>query len=437
MKTTYLLLLNLVLALAFRTAQAGDNDSAVREGRLSLDEVTNVVLANSPAIKAAQEKWQAMKARVPQAAAWEDLRAQARSRAARYVSIPPNTFTDQSFILQQEVPISGKNLSRARAATAEAGAAFEDSRRTQLDVLSRARAAFHRLANEYAQLEVNQRNVDLLNQFAEVSRQRYEVGNASQADVLTAQTDAAKLLEAQSDIFRRISDAQSQLNVLMNRPAQSPLAQPSQIPFQSPHFSLQTLQAVALSARPEMQRAQNRVQAERFRLELANRQWFPDPTLDVQAQRYNEAGQAVSELDVGVSIGLPFLNPRKYSATVTEARRNFESAQHELEATRTETLGLVRDQLKKIETAAHHYELYSDKILPLARQAVQSNRVAYETSSANFLELITAQRVLQDVESAHINHLADYQVAVAELNAIVGIEDWLPSQNFTEKKKSK
>jgi outer membrane protein, heavy metal efflux system len=437
MQTTYLLLLNLILALAFRTAQAGDNANAVREGRLSLDEVTNVVLANNPAIKAAQEKWQAMKARVPQAAAWEDLRAQARSRAARYVSIPPNAFTDQSFILQQEVPISGKNLSRARAATAEAGAAFEDFRRTELDVLSRARAAFHRLANEYAQLEVNQRNVDLLNQFAEVSRQRYEVGNASQGDVLTAQTDAAKLLEAQSDIFRRISDAQSQLNVLMNRPAQSPLAQPSQIPFQPPHLSLQTLQAVALSARPEMQRAQNRVEAERFRVELADRQRFPDPTLDVQAQRYNEAGQAVSELDVGVSIGLPFLNPRKYSATVTEARRNFESAQHELEATRTETLGLVRDQLTKIETAAHHYELYSDKILPLARQAVQSNRVAYETSSANFLELITAQRVLQDVESAHVNHLADYQVAVAELDAIVGIEDWLPPQNSAERRKSK
>jgi len=437
MKTTHSLLLNLILALTFRTAQAGDNDSAVRKGRLALDEVTNVVLVNNPAIKAAQEKWQAMKARVPQAAAWDDLRALARSRVARYVSIPPNSFTDQNFMLQQEVPISGKNLSRERAATAEAGAAFEDFRRTQLDVLSRARAAFHRLANEYAQLEVNQRNVDLLNQFAETNRQRYEVGNASQADVLTAQTDAAKLLEAQSDIFRRISDAQSQLNVLMNRPAQSPLAQPSQIPFQSPHFSLQVLQAVALSERPEMQRAQNRVEAERFRVQLANRQRFPDPTLDVQAQRYNEAGQAVSELDVGVSIGLPFLNPRKYSATVTEARRNFESAQHELEAMRAETLGLVRDQLTKIETAAHHYELYSDKILPLARQAVQSNRVAYETSSANFLELITAQRVLQDVESAHVNHLADYQVGVAELDAIVGIEDWLPPKNSAERRKSK
>src|SRR5258708_39959967 len=104
MKTTYLLLLNLISALTFRTAQAGDNDSAVRVGGLSLDEVTNVVLANNPTIKAAQEKWRAMKARVPQAAAGEDLREQARTRDARYGSIPPNAVTDQSFILQKETP---------------------------------------------------------------------------------------------------------------------------------------------------------------------------------------------------------------------------------------------------------------------------------------------------------------------------------------------
>jgi cobalt-zinc-cadmium efflux system outer membrane protein len=421
MKTTHLLLLSLILALTFPAAQAGDSESAIPQDRLSLDEVTGAVLAKNPAIKAAEGKWQAMKARVPQAAAWEDLRAQANSRAARYVSIPPNSFMDQSFMLQQEVPLSGKNRSRARAATAEAGATFEDFRRTELDVLSRARAAFHRLANEYAQLEVNRRNVDLLNQFAEISRRRYEVGNASQADVLTAQTDAAKLIETQFDILRRISDAQSHLNVLMNRPAQSALGEPAAIPFQSARLSLRDLQAIALSARPEVQRAQNRVEAEKFRVELANRQWFPDPTLNVQAQRYNDSGQAMSELDVGVSVGLPFANPKKYSAVITEARRNLESARQDLEATRTETLGLVRDQLKKIETAAHHYALYRDKILPLARQTVKSNRAAYETSSANFLALITAQRVLQEVESMSINHLADYQVALAELDSIIGV----------------
>ena len=194
---------------------------------------------------------------------------------------------------------------------------------------------------------------------------------------------------------------------------------------------------MAVAARTEVQRAQSRVEAERFRTQLANRQWVPDPTVNVQAQRYNEANQAVSELDVGVSIPLPFFNPRKYSAGVTEARRNLESAEHEAESTRTETLGLVRDQLTKIQTAAHHYALYRDKIVPLARQTVQSNRAGYETSSGNFLALITAQRVLQDAESSALNHLADYWIGVAELDAVVGIEEPLPRRSVERRREGK
>src|SRR5258708_21365939 len=129
MKTDDLLVLNYILALTCRTAQAVDNDSGVREWGLALDEVTNIVLANKPTIKAAQEKWRALKARVPQAAAGEDLRAEARARVPRYLSSPPNAFTDQTFMPRQEVPISRKNLSRARAAAHEAGPAFVDFQR--------------------------------------------------------------------------------------------------------------------------------------------------------------------------------------------------------------------------------------------------------------------------------------------------------------------
>ncbi len=417
MKTTYLLLVSLYLASTVPTARAGD------DGALQLRDVTNVVLANNPTIKAARAKWQAMKARVPQAAAWEDLRLQGESLAGRFVNIPANAFTDQSAALEQELPLTGKNRSRARAASAEAGAAFEDLRRTQLDVLSRARSAYYRLANEYAQLEVNHRNVELLNQFAQLSRARYEAGSAREVDVLTAKTDAARLLETEIDIQRRVSDAQTELNVLMNRPAQAPLGQPMPLTFEPVLYSLGALQRLALNARPEVQRAQNRIEAEKSRVQLANRQRMADPALSVKAARYNDTGYAVSELDVGVSVGLPFLNARKYSAGIIEAQRNLEAAQEEFEAANNEARGLVRDQLKKVETAAHHYELYRDKILPLARQTLQSHRASYETSGALFLELITAERVLQDVESTYLNHLTDYRVALAELDAVVGIGD--------------
>jgi cobalt-zinc-cadmium efflux system outer membrane protein len=419
MKTIHQLLFYFALVSLVRAGEAG-NAEPISPAPASQRELISVVLQENRTLQAARAKWEAMKARVPQAKAWEDPRAGSDFRAERSVNIPPNSFMDQTAMLEQEVPISGKNLSRARTATAEARATFEDFRRTELDVVMRARTAYVRLANGYSQLEVNRRNSELLEQFVQISRSRYEAGTATQADLLIAQTDAAKLLETRAELERDVSERQSALNVLMNRPAQMPLELPASLVFTRQALSLQKLQALALSQRPESQRAQDRIDAERFRLELANRQWFPDPALNVKTQRYNDASQGVSEVDVGVSLPLPFLNWKKYGAGVAEARKSLENAEHEFEATRVETLGLVRDQVKKIQTSATQYELYQDNILPVARQTVEASRAAYEASTGGFLELITARRTLQDAESAALNHLADHEVAVAELDAIIG-----------------
>jgi outer membrane protein, heavy metal efflux system len=419
MKTIYQLSLFLILSPIVRAEQASDN-SRLSNGHLPQREVISVVLRDNQTLKAGLAKWEMMKARVPQARAWEDLRAAVEWRTERSVPMVPNNMMDQMAMLEQELPVSGKNLSRSRAATAEARAAFEDLRRMELDLIMRARSAYARLANSYGQLEVNRRNSDLLDQFVQISRSRYEAGVATQSDVLLAQTDAAKLLEQRADIERHISDEQSALNVLMNRPAQASLGRPSDLVFTPQALSLESLQASAIVLRPELRRAQNRIDAEKFRLQLANRQWFPDPALNVKAQRYNSAAQAVSEVDVGISIPIPWLNWKKYNAGALEAHKSIEDAEREFGAARIETLGLVRDQLKKIQTSADQYKLYRDNILPLARQTVDATRAAYEASTGGFLDLITARRTLQDADSTALNHLAEYQTQTAELDAIIG-----------------
>jgi outer membrane protein TolC len=60
---------------------------------LSLNAVTASVFANNPAIKAARAKWESMKQRVPQAAAWDDLKISASSRLGRFVDVATNSFT--------------------------------------------------------------------------------------------------------------------------------------------------------------------------------------------------------------------------------------------------------------------------------------------------------------------------------------------------------
>ena len=407
---------------------SNSNNVVSASGALSLDDVVRDVLTNNPSLKAATANWQAMKERVPQARAWADPRAEFDQRLARFVSVPPNAFSDQKLMVEQTLPVSGRNRLQGVAATAEAASAFEDLRRAQLDTVAKTRAAYFRLANAYKQLELNRKNADLLRQFAEISRAKMASGNKSQGDVLSAQTELARLDEAQFDFDREISEARTELNVLMNRRPESLLARPSDLAFQPMDLSLPNLEALALANRPELASAQRKVEAAQARLKVARKGRIPEPSLRVEADRYNGAGQVVSEVDAGVSIDLPWFNRAKYRAAISENERLLEAAQHEMEAARTETLGKVVDQFHQVETFHHHTELYQAKLLPLARETVSAQRAGYESDKAGFLEILTAQQTVQDVESSYWDHLMHYQSAVAELEALIGV-DLVPSNN--------
>jgi cobalt-zinc-cadmium efflux system outer membrane protein len=437
MKTTTFLIL-LTTSLTIRSeivAYGGEYDAAYL--RLSLSAVTRVVLENNPAIKEAENRWRAAQARVRQVNAWDDPRVAGESRVRRFVDVPPNAFTDQTLAIEQPIPITGKNLVRGRVASAEALSVFEEVRRTQLDVIAKARVTYFQLANASDQLEINSKTLTSLKQIADISRSRYEAGLESAANVLVAETDYSKLQEARRDLERNLSDAQSQLNTLMNRDAFAPLGEPIAATVDHAHLSLVRLRTITLAQRPEVQMARSKIDGEKSKLQLAHRAWIPDPALMVKGQRYNDAAEAVSELDAGVSFTVPWVNPSKYSAGVREARANLAAAEQGLEREQKEALRLLRDQLAKIETFHHHVELFQDKLVPQAQEAFEATQLSYESGKATFLDWISAQRNLRDIEAMGREHLAHYQMAVAELEAVIGADIYSPASGLSNGEKSR
>ena len=420
MKLRYLFLCSFFLIQFSRAQDAASGEIRLRQATLSLEETTRAAVANNAAIKASRAKWEMMKARIPQALAWEDPMAGVdveRSGTTRF-----NTYTNAEWMLSQRIPLAGKNRSRGRVATAEALATLQELRRQEFDVVAKVRAAFFRLANAVAQLEVNRRNESLLSQFLEISRAKYEVGTQTQASVLIAETDLVRLAEDRKNLERDLSDAQSQLNVLMNRPARAPLGQAGEVSLRRSRFEPAAMERLALENRPELQRGEQRVAAEQQRLALAKRDWIPEPQLRVEARSFKGNSQTFQEYDTGIFFNVPLGNWRKYSAQQREARSAIEMARRELENARAETLGLVREALKKVETFRHHVELFRDRLLPLATQTVEANQAAYEADKVGFLDLITAQRTQRDIESTYYRHLADYRTALAELEALIGVD---------------
>jgi outer membrane protein, heavy metal efflux system len=422
MKSFPFLLFTLLPVCLTDLARSADKADATNLGSFTLANISNEALRNNSAIQAALSRWTAMRARVPQAAAWDDPKVSADFNAARFVTVPPNAFMDEAVTLEQMIPISGKNRVRSRIAGAEALAAFEAVRRAQLDVITKVRASYLRLLTNYALLDLNENNIASLRQIADVARSRYETGKASATDALLAETEASKLQETRRDLERMISDEKSQLNILMNRDAFSPLGIPRKDTLRRMDLPLTQLRARMLAQRPEVRAAQAQVEAERERVQLARREWIPDPAISVQGQRYNDTQHVASEFNTGISFSIPWINYGKYSAGTKVAQSNLAAAQAELDRVQKESIGLLRDQMQKIETTHHHAELFQKEILSQAENAFAASRSAYESGKGDFSDWITTQRLLRDTQAMALNHLTDHEIAIAELEGIVGAE---------------
>ena len=127
-----------------------------------------------------------------------------------------------------------------------------------------------------------------------------------------------------------------------------------------------------------------------------------------------------SELSGGISISLPWLNEKKYRAGEREAFAHVTAAQDALESAQYEALGKLRNQLQKTETLHHHADLYENSLIPGARQNVSANQSDYESNKATFENVISSQRNLWEIEATYHQHLTDYQIALAELESLVG-----------------
>jgi outer membrane protein TolC len=382
--------------------------------RLTLAKVLTNVRSHYPALVAAWQRVKSVRERIPQERAWEDPN----------VTFEANVIgeTDQAVTVRQTIPISGRNLSQGRVAEAEAARAYQAWRKTELEALRDARVAYFQYAQAQGLLELNTRDKDILTQLAEATRAKFESGNQTQAEVLMAESELARNDEARADLERQSSDAQSELNRLMGRLPQTVLPPPEDLQPVMALPDLVTMQAHALRHSPEVQMAKAEIAAALAKQQLAHRQWIPEPMAGLKARRFKEAGESepMDELMAEVSFNVPWVNGRKYSAGVRESEAGLAAAKAQLRATEDEIRAHMRDALAKAESFSHHVELYRQKIIPLAQQALESAQLGFETNKSTLLDTLNAQKRLRDDEAMALQHLAGMHMALAEITAITG-----------------
>lgn len=170
---------------------------------------------------------------------------------------------------------------------------------------------------------------------------------------------------------------------------------------------------------PAVQEA--RLELRRFgalvQLESAKR--TPDVTVSLGTMRAAEVGR--NQLVLGISVPLPIFDTNR--GNLYEALRRRDKAEDLLRATEQRVRAEASIARERQITAAAEVGVMSKEVLPNAQFAFDAASKGYELGKFGYLEVLDAQRTLQQARAQYLRALAEAHRAATEIDRLLGTPD--------------
>lgn len=416
-----------LVAAAISVAVVGN---AVAQDTLTLARAVALARANNPMLAARQLEVRAAGARIGPAGALPDpmLTIGAMNYMLPSLSATRDPLSMNQVTLIQTLPING-SLGFLRAA------ARSDSARTAygrdaavLQIERDVRATYWELYHDDRALEVMARRLTVLREIATVAMTMYAVGTTVQSDALRAQVAITRLSQEVVEMELQRYAAAAQLNALLGRAAETPVAIPSasghavhgaavralEMPEPEP---LDSLSALAEARSPEILAARAAVDAARASWGATRRNTRPDLDLGV-AYGQRPGSNDMLSLMVGVSVPV-FRRARQYQLR-DEAHAMAGAAEQDLVAARLQVRSVLATARAQAATARRLVALYDQTLVPQASATYEAALAAYRVGRVDFATLLDAQTSLLEFEHDLHGYEAMYGTAAAELDRLTG-----------------
>ncbi|MDZ7319810.1 MAG: TolC family protein [candidate division KSB1 bacterium] len=359
-----------------------------------------------------------------------------------FSQVPINEFNvwnkalSNSVSLSQMFHLGGKLKAMTMVEQQNAVIAQNDREIFRLNLIGQVKMSYYQLWLIERKIELQQHQLELLNQLQSSLNLGYQLNRVNQADLLTLKSEIAAenlqliTLQNQRDV------EQYRLNQLLGRELESKTVYTVKaLPVDSLAITQTALQQQLAQFNPELQRMSNMLAMNQAMLKANNKEAVPDLMIGAMVMRMPRGMILTSESDLSMlemktetmyslmaSVTLPFLpwSAKKYrvkSQELAAAIKTIEYGKIEMER---EMLVRLKEALVKLKTATDQVRLYADQVLPLYRQAAAAQVSAYQNNQANISAVIDNYRMLLMQEMNYYMAQADYQMAKAEIEMMVG-----------------
>jgi cobalt-zinc-cadmium efflux system outer membrane protein len=406
------------IVMATPPAAAGQVTAANPPGlSVSRQQAVDSALAHNPQLRVAMEQVAEARARAVENTAFPDPSIVGDLTGQRRFT-QPATNTGSDLELDLSVPFPTKFLLRHRVSNADVRATESAVHLLQQQIASQTAQAYDALLVALQRRDDLQEADSLARVFLAKTEARFEAGSAPRLDVIKARVDAAQSVNDLLANERDVANDRAGLNRLLGRPlgfaidATDSLVVPDSLP------PLDSLEATAQSARPELVGLASQRAGAGAAAALARQYWLPDLDLSV-GKNLVQGAPSTYTTTIGFSVPLFFWNHQR--GEVAEARhyrRELDAAYVDLEA---EVDQDVRTTYAAAATALQQATYLRDDLVPEARRAYDIALVSYGLGGSSALDVLDARRTLLDAEAQLAEALGAANDARADLERAVGV----------------
>lgn len=259
---------------------------------------------------------------------------------------------------------------------------------------------------------------------ASLTRNQYEAGIVSRADVIQAETQRQSLRTDLYDLQAARAREQNALAALLGvAPVDLELQERGERLPAVPVLP-QSMPAVLIARRPDVVAAERQVAAANARIGVAQTAWLPDVTLDLWGGVQSGTFSGLFDAPARVwSLG-PTLAQTLFDGGQRTASRDIALARYDEQAAFYRQT--VLDSLRELEDALATLQILAEKteqqqaLLELAEENERVITNRYRAGQVSFLEVATAQNITLSTRRVAVDIHAQRLVATVQLAAIIG-----------------
>ena len=386
-----------------------------------LQDLIDEALKRNPGVQSALRQVEALRRRVPQAKTLPDPMVSAgwAGNITPFSVQKGDPSSGRSITASQTIPYPGKLKLRGEIADREAEAAWWDYEAARRKLVADVKSAYYDYFAASKAVEITQKNKDLLQKLSSIAEARYRVGKGVQQDVLRSQVEVSLLQQRFTVFEQQQKTAQVRLNTLLFRNPEAPLAPPASFEASKLEHSLDELYTLAREQDTGLQREQRMIERNQYAVNLAQKDYRPDFSV---AYTYQQRPDLQDMHGFTVTANIPIFYRTKQREAVREQTEQLSSTERSKENRQTELFFAVKQQYLLAKSSEQLLKLYSQAVVPQSSLALESSMASYQVGTVDFLTILTNFTVVLDYQVSYYRELANYQMALAQLEPLVGVE---------------